>query len=87
VDANEIKSLGIAIQRDKILQARQRSPGEKFLDALQLFDFACSWTVAGIRSQFPDADDAEVKRILEERLNWQRRREEPKWKPGTTLLP
>jgi hypothetical protein len=87
MDAKSIQALATDIFRDKILRARRESPGEKFLDSLKLFDFACSWTEAGIRAQFPQADNAEVKRILRERLDKQRRREEPQWKPGSTLLP
>jgi hypothetical protein len=82
-----IKELAEDIFRTRVLRARQESPGQKLFDALELFDFACGWTEAGIRAQFPDANDEEVKRILRERLDWQRKREAPKWKHGDMLLP
>ncbi|MDX1943831.1 MAG: hypothetical protein SFU86_00370 [Pirellulaceae bacterium] len=82
-----IQALGADIRRERIERARRQQPGDKFLDALKLFDFACSWTKAGIRSQFPEADEEEVSRILRERLEQQRRRDEPQWKPGCMLLP
>jgi hypothetical protein len=84
---DDIQTLADDIFRDRVRRARMESPGEKFLDSLKLFDFACSWTEAGIRSEFPDADDAQVKRILRERLELQRRLEAPKWKAGSMLLP
>jgi hypothetical protein len=34
----------------------------------QLFDFACEWTKAGIRMDHPEADEAEVLKILRRRL-------------------
>jgi hypothetical protein len=84
---DDIKELADDIFRDRVLRARQEDPGTKFLDSLKLFDFACSWTEAGIRAEFPDADDREVKRILRERIELQRRLEAPKWKAGNSLLP
>lgn len=84
---DDIKELAEDIFHDRILRARQEDPGAKFLDSLKLFDFACSWTEAGIRAEFPAADDAEVKRILRERIELQRRLEAPKWKAGNSLLP
>ena len=82
-----IKELGEQIFRDRVLRARRESPGQKLFDALELFDFACGWTEAGIRNQHPGASDADVKRILRERLNLQRKMEAPKWKQRDTLLP
>ncbi len=82
-----IRAVGQAKFRDRVLLARQESPGAKLFDALQLFEFACGWTEAGIRFQHPEADDREVKRILRERLDLQRRMEAPKWKPDDMLLP
>jgi hypothetical protein len=82
-----IKELADDIYREKVVRARRSSPGAKLFDSLELFEFACSWTEAGIRSQHPHADDQEVKRILRARLDWKRRQEAPQWKPGGMLLP
>lgn len=57
--------------RDKLAAARATPPEERLLDGPRLFDFACAFTIAGIKDQFPDADDAQVRRILEERLRIQ----------------
>ena len=35
----------------------------------ELFEYACSITLAGIRDQFPGLSDEECRRILEERLD------------------
>jgi hypothetical protein len=83
----DIKELADDIFRQRVLRARTEDPGSKFLDSLKLFDFACSWTEAGIRAEFPEADHAEVKRILRERIQLQRRLEAPQWKAGNSLLP
>ena len=84
---DDIQQLADAIYREKVLRARAMDPGEKFLDGPRLFEFACAFVEAGIRAQFPTADDSEVKRILRERIELQRRQEAPKWKQGTSLLP
>lgn len=84
---DDIKELADELFRERVRRARQEDPGTKFLDSLKLFDFACSWTEAGIRAEFPAASDAEVKRILGERLELQRRLEAPTWKAGSSLLP
>ena len=84
---DDIKELADNLFRERVLRARQEDPGAKFLDSMKLFDFACSWTEAGIRAEFPTADDCEVKRILRERIELQRRLEAPQWKAGNSLLP
>lgn len=42
--------------------------------ALDLHEFACEVSRAGIRRQYPDADDEEVERRLQRRLEQARRR-------------
>lgn len=74
--ANDIKALADAIFRDRVLRARQMPPEEKLLDGARLFDYACRITEAGIRNEFPDADDQRVAEILRERVDLQRRRED-----------
>jgi hypothetical protein len=84
---DSIKELAEAIDRDKVLRARQREPGAKLLDALEMYDFACSFTLAGIQAQHPGVDDAEAKRILTERQRKARERDAQAWKLRDTLLP
>ena len=69
------KELVDALFWEKVDQARRMTPEEKFLAGARLFDYACSVTAAGIRHQFPQADEQEVLRILRERLELARRLE------------
>ena len=64
------------IERDRMARARQMSPGAKFLAGGELFDDVCDRMRAGIRSQFPNEDDAGVNRILKQRLDRLRQVEE-----------
>jgi hypothetical protein len=64
------------LYREEVLEARGMAPEQKLLLGEELFDYACSITLAGIRNQFPEATDAEQRRILEGRLELQRKLEE-----------
>jgi hypothetical protein len=72
------KKLIEELYREEIASARTMTPEEKFLAGARLFDYACSVTMAGIRHQYPQADEREVLRTLRERLESQRRLEEEK---------
>jgi hypothetical protein len=61
-------ALADELYRERVLRARMTPPEQKFLAGEELFEWACSITLAGIRDQFPDADEAERLRILEQRL-------------------
>lgn len=73
---SDIRQLADALYRERVLRARQTPPEEKFLDGARLFDYACRITLAGIRHQHPEADEARVQQILAERLALQQRLEE-----------
>ena len=60
---------------DKVRQARAMTPEQKLLAGARLFDYACRITCDGIRHQHPEADEAQVLRILRERLALARRME------------
>lgn len=60
---------------EKVLRARAMSGEEKLLAGLQLFEFDCEVMKAGIRHQYPDADEAEVLARLRERFAIRRRLE------------
>jgi len=75
-----IKELADQIFRDRVLRARKMDPAEKLSAGFELFEFACGISRAGIRHQFPEADDAEVERILAERLALGQRLEVGQWK-------
>jgi hypothetical protein len=61
---------------EKVLRARAMSGEEKLLAGLRLFEFDCEVMKAGIRHEYPDADEAEVLVRLRERFALRRRREE-----------
>ena len=75
-----IKELADEIQRERILRARKMDPADKLSAGFELFEFACGISRAGIRHQFPDATDADVERILRERLDLHARLELGQWK-------
>jgi hypothetical protein len=56
------------IASDKLRAALETPPDQRILMGPRLFAHACRVTLAGIRSQHPDADEAEVRRILLDRL-------------------
>jgi hypothetical protein len=57
------------IYRERVLRARRTPPEEKILEGPRLFEMACRITMEGIREQHPEASDAEVREILERRLD------------------
>jgi hypothetical protein len=71
----QIRSLSDELYRERVVEARAMSPEEKLLAGEELFDYACSITLAGIRDQFPGASEAERLQILEERLKMRERME------------
>ncbi|MGO8931622.1 MAG: hypothetical protein ACLQU3_32615 [Limisphaerales bacterium] len=71
----EIRRLAEELYRERVAEARQMSPEEKLLAGEELFDYACSITLAGIRDQFPGLGEEEYRRILEERLDLRERLE------------
>jgi hypothetical protein len=62
--------------RDKVRQARATSPVDRFLDGARLFDYACLVTLAGIRHLHPTAGEADVKKILCNRIEIARQLEQ-----------
>ena len=62
------KELADAIFRERVQKARRMSAEDKLLGGARLFDRSCRLMAAGIRSQFPEADERRVQEILRERL-------------------
>jgi hypothetical protein len=60
---------------EEVEAARHQSVEQKLLAGPDLFELACEFMRSGIRSQFPDADAAQVQAILEQRLALGRRLE------------
>jgi len=71
----EIQRLAEDLYRERVLLARKMPPEEKLLAGEELFDYACSITLAGIARQFPEANDEERLTILKERLQLRERME------------
>lgn len=71
----ETQRLMDELYREELREARAMAPEQKLLLGEELFAYACSITMAGIRNQFPEADEAEQRRILEQRLALQRKLE------------
>lgn len=65
---DEIAALAKEIERGKIARARTATIEEKLLDGPRLFATACEAARAGIRIHYPDADEAQVERLLWERI-------------------
>jgi hypothetical protein len=70
------KELIDALFRERVLGARAIPPEEKLRAGGELFDDVCERMKAGIRWQFPDADEAAVNEILRHRLEIARRLEQ-----------
>ena len=64
----EIDRLAEELYRERVEEARAMPPEDKLLAGEELFDYACSITLAGIHNQFPDASEDDCRRMLEERL-------------------
>ena len=56
------------LYKEEVLDARRMSLEEKFLAGEELFQYACTITLWGIRNQYPDLSEDQHRRILEERV-------------------
>jgi hypothetical protein len=72
---NEFQSLADQLYRERVLRARRTPPEQHILDGPRLFDYACSITMAGLRSEFPHACDQELRQALHRRLEIARKLE------------
>ena len=59
--------------RAQIEKYRAMTGEQRLAIALELHELACDIARAGIRTQHPDADAAEIERLLRERLKLERR--------------
>jgi hypothetical protein len=73
---NATQRPGFELLMDKVESARRMSFEDKLLAGPRLFDMVCQVMCDGIRMQFPTADEAEVRRMLRERLAVNRRLED-----------
>ena len=56
------------LRREEFQRARDMPPEEKLIAGAVLFERACRLMMDGIRDEFPDATDEEVRRILKQRV-------------------
>jgi hypothetical protein len=61
------------LYRERVLRARRVPIEQKLLAGAELFEGACARMMAGVRMQYPDADEAEVRAIFHRRLELVRR--------------
>lgn len=66
---DQIQELADAIYADKIRRARAMRPSRKMGTGAELFAEVCGRMKAGIRAQFPTADESEVFELLRKRLD------------------
>jgi hypothetical protein len=65
----QLKELQDSIWKEKVLRARKMTEAERFNATLEQIDLAFQWMLAGVRMQFPEANEADARRILAERLD------------------
>ena len=57
-----------SLRQEKIEQARSMTPEQRLSAGGELFDYACWISMAGIRSQHPNADERRILELLRERV-------------------
>jgi hypothetical protein len=66
--SNDFQPLADELSRERVLRARRTPPEERILEGPRLFDYACAITLAGLRSDNPNATEAELRQALRQRL-------------------
>lgn len=64
--------LAEALFQEKVLRARQQSPGEKWAICFELHELAIATMRAGIQAQHPELDEAGIAAELDRRLRIRR---------------
>ena len=72
----ETLALQQAIRWEKVLRARAMTEEERLVATLDQIEMAFEWMLEGVRQQFPDISEEDACRILAQRLDRQRRRED-----------
>jgi hypothetical protein len=73
--SGDFQPLADELYRERVLRARRTPPEERVLEGPRLFDYACAVTLAGLRSEFPDANELELRQALRRRLEIARKLE------------
>jgi hypothetical protein len=53
--------------RHRVLRSKKLTPEERFYDTLEMIDLSQELMRAGVRMQFPEADDQQVHEIMRKR--------------------
>ena len=73
---DQIAELKRRLRRERVERARARHPIDKIFDGVELRRIG-RWAMSlGVRMQHPEADDAEVERLVRKRLSRRRERDE-----------
>jgi hypothetical protein len=75
---SEFAPLIDALYREAVLEARRMPPEEKLVLGEELFEYACSITLSGIRNQNPRFSEEECLQELQRRLDLAERLERSK---------
>ena len=63
----EFKDLADDIYRRRVLRARALTPGQRLSDSMEMTDFCLGMARAGVIVQHPEADEAEINRLMNQR--------------------
>ena len=66
--ADEFQSLADELYRERVLRARRTPPEMRILQGPELFDYACSSSMAGLRVEMPGASEEKLRQGLRRRL-------------------
>ncbi len=69
------KELADELFLDKVRAARAMDPAVRFLDGPRLFDYACRIVESGLRNQYPNASEDEIRQKVRDRVKLMRRLE------------
>ena len=64
----EFQPLADELYRERVLRARRTPPEMRILQGPELFDYACSISLAGLRIEMPGASEEQLRQGLRRRL-------------------
>jgi hypothetical protein len=73
---HESQPLADSLYWERVERARQLTPEQRLLAGPELFDYACTITLAALREQLPGASEMQLLEALRRRLAVKRRLEE-----------
>jgi hypothetical protein len=76
IDMISNRDFAETIDQERRVRAAQMGCAERLVEGLRMWHEALEWMKAGVRHRYPDADDAEVMRLVNEQLERIRRANE-----------